>query len=387
MSIFKRGKVYWYHFYFNGQHVQESTKQGNPRIARNMESAHRTKLALGEVGIREREPAPTLSEFIEKRFEPWAKASFEKSSPKTWKDWYRNNLRILRAYAPLAGRKLDAITSEHVAGFAAHRQAQGKQVSTINSSLRVLRRVLNLAIEWGVISSAPKIKLLRGERHRERVVTPQEEQKYLAVAPEPLASIATVLLDSGLRPEECFRLRWESITWNNGKYGSFRVTHGKTPAARRELPMTRRVRAVLESRWGEVGEPDEGWVWTAPTASGHVEPSTIKKQHAKTFDVIAAEAAQNGGKAVRRFVLYSLRHTFLTRLGESGVDVWTLARVAGHSSITMSNRYVHPEQTKILDALSRLNKQKKAARNRLPAGRGVATISATVTSRNNAAKS
>ncbi len=35
---------------------------------------------------------------------------------------------------------------------------------------------------------------------------------------------------------------------------------------------------------------------------------------------------------MRPFVLYSLRHTFLTRLGESGCDVWTLARIAGHSS-------------------------------------------------------
>jgi hypothetical protein len=30
MSIFKRGSVYWYHFLFNGEHVQHSTKQGNP---------------------------------------------------------------------------------------------------------------------------------------------------------------------------------------------------------------------------------------------------------------------------------------------------------------------------------------------------------------------
>jgi integrase len=37
--------------------------------------------------------------------------------------------------------------------------------------------------------------------------------------------------------------------------------------------------------------------------------------------------------------LYSVRHTFLTRLGESGCDVWTLARIAGHSNISISRRY------------------------------------------------
>ena len=34
MSIFKRGTVYWYHFMFNGEHIQKSSKQDNPRIAR-----------------------------------------------------------------------------------------------------------------------------------------------------------------------------------------------------------------------------------------------------------------------------------------------------------------------------------------------------------------
>lgn len=51
MSIFKRGKIYWYHFLFNGEHIQKSTKQGNPHVARQMEAAHRTALAKGEVGI------------------------------------------------------------------------------------------------------------------------------------------------------------------------------------------------------------------------------------------------------------------------------------------------------------------------------------------------
>src|ERR1035441_9037149 len=55
---------------------------------------------------------------------------------------------------------------------------------------------------------------------------------------------------------------------------------------------------------------------------------------------------------VRSFEVYSIRHTFLTRLGESGCDVWTLARVAGHSNISISQRYVHPSEDAVLNALS-----------------------------------
>ena len=343
MAIFKRGRVYWYHFIFNTQHVQESTKQGNPRTARQMEAAHRTALAKGEVGFREKKPVPTLAEFCKQRIEPWAKATFEQSSPKTWL-WYRTGLRSLYIYEPLASVKLDEINGEHVADFAAHRQGKGLQVSSINSSLQVLRRSLRLAVEWGVMPDAPKIKMLRGARRRERVINPAEEARYLAAAPEPLASIAAVLVDTGLRPEECFRLTWEYVNFTNGRYGSLLVTHGKTAAARRVLPMTPRVRVILESRWQTAGKPQEGWVWFAPTRSGHVEPSTTKKQHRRTLKE----------SKVRPFVLYSLRHTFLTRLGESGCDAWTLARIAGHSSISMSSRYVHPSDDAVLTAIGRL---------------------------------
>ena len=60
MSIFKRSKVYWYRFVFNGQHIQKSTKQGNPRTARQMEAAFKTALAKGEVGITERKKIPAF---------------------------------------------------------------------------------------------------------------------------------------------------------------------------------------------------------------------------------------------------------------------------------------------------------------------------------------
>ncbi|MBL8178764.1 MAG: tyrosine-type recombinase/integrase [Bryobacterales bacterium] len=39
------------------------------------------------------------------------------------------------------------------------------------------------------------------------------------------------------------------------------------------------------------------------------------------------------------FVLHSLRHTMLTRLGQAGVDAFTIMKIAGHSSITISQRY------------------------------------------------
>ena len=43
-------------------------------------------------------------------------------------------------------------------------------------------------------------------------------------------------------------------------------------------------------------------------------------------------------------VLHSTRHTFCTRLGKAGADAFTIQKLAGHSSITISQRYVHADK-------------------------------------------
>jgi integrase len=95
--------------------------------------------------------------------------------------------------------------------------------------------------------------------------------------------------------------------------------------------MSPRVSRMLAQRSLSAGRPAAGWVFEADTRSGHAEPSTFRKQHLRALRE----------SKVRPFVLYTFRHTFLTRLGESGCDPWTLARITGHATIGISARYVH----------------------------------------------
>jgi len=68
MAVYKRGKTYYYEFQFNGARIQQSAQTGNKEAARQIEAAHRTRLAKGEAGIEESKPMPTLKEFAP-RFE------------------------------------------------------------------------------------------------------------------------------------------------------------------------------------------------------------------------------------------------------------------------------------------------------------------------------
>jgi len=371
VSIYKRSDngIYWFKYMANGRLVRVSTHQTSDKTARKMEATHRARTAKehdDEQAARERlncsdvarcasceklfdahtmvsdgsnqvfcsngciikwrrehTAIPTVGEFIRDRFEPWARTKFQKEATRTWDSWYEPGIKTILSYSPLCDRLLMEVTSEHVAEFAAHIRTEGLAgrplaAASANARLRVLRRSFRLAVEWGALDKAPKVKLESGERHRERVLSPEEEAKYLAAGCPLLADVATVLVDSGMRPEECFRMRWESETWVNGRHGTIFLAHGKTKAARRVLPMTPRVRAILEARWEQAGKPEEGWVWPAETKSGHVEGFTFKKQHRKALNSCG----------VRPFVIYSFRHTFATRIAPR-VDAWTLCKIMG----------------------------------------------------------
>ena len=56
----------------------------------------------------------------------------------------------------------------------------------------------------------------------------------------------------------------------------------------------------------------------------------------------------------------------LTRLGGAGVDVFTIKRVAGHSSVTVSEKYVHPSPEFIGLAFERLEDVNRQARDLIP---------------------
>ena len=91
--------VYWYKFMWQGKLVRESTKQGNDKVARQMEAAHRTSLAKGEVGIRDKKPVPIMRLFCEQRVEPWA--TFRQAAPKTWL-WYCFGINAVKNSTTLA---------------------------------------------------------------------------------------------------------------------------------------------------------------------------------------------------------------------------------------------------------------------------------------------
>lgn len=147
MGVYKRGHVWWYRFTWKGKAIRESTKQTNKRVAGQIEAAHKTSLAKGEVGIRDRKPTQTLQRFA------FVSSTFATCS-KT-KAYYQYGVKSLLGYNKLADERLDTIASETIAGFVAKRKQDELQIASINRELQVLRRMFHLAQEWGKLEKVP----------------------------------------------------------------------------------------------------------------------------------------------------------------------------------------------------------------------------------------
>jgi integrase len=313
-----------------------------------MESAHRTALANGLVGIREKKLAPALAAFLDKDFVPFVETKHAEK-PGTV-EYYCDGAKMIKK-CDWSALPLDQISDQHAQQLAA--KFGSLSASRINCGLRTLRRSLNLAYEWGKLDRPAKITLAKGEKQRDRVLTDSDWLRYIAQCPQPWRDAAIIIRGTGMRPGEVFGLRWENIHLN-GSGGLIQVTEGKTKAARRMLPMVAAVYAALKARHMDAGQPENGWLFPSASQEGHFNKETAKGQHALAIARVNLEAKKKKEPQLQPFVPYILRHTALTQLAQAGCDAFTLARIAGHSSITITQRYIHPQADAIERAFAPL---------------------------------
>jgi len=364
MAIYKRGETYWYEFQFNGERIQESAQTANKDAARQIEAAHRVRLAKGEAGIEEKPPAKTFKD---------SAPDFLKAIETQCKDkpttiaFYKERMRRLLDFPALVKCRLDKIDEELIENLKNNRTRRVSRlgrplsVASNNRELATLRRLLRLAQEWKLIDRVPRIRLFRGEPNRELVLSYAQEELYLHMAPQPLQDVAMLILDTGARPGEASALEWRHVRLTpapGAKFGFIQVVGGKSVKAKRNLSLTARVAETLKTRQKAAG--GALFVFPDKAGTGGFPVSSLDHQHDEVCSMLTA-----GGLAgfAAEFVIHSLRHTMLTRLGESGADAFTIMRIAGHSSVTVSQRYVHssPESLeKAFERLDTLNRSKRA---------------------------
>ena len=274
--------------------------------------------------------------------------------------FYAEQVKRLLEYEPLADARLDEIDEALVEGYVQHRSSsfvrrrtkeevkvltdRRVSASTVNRALATLRRLMRLAQEWRVSDRVPRIRMVTGERGREYVLSYADEKVYLEFAPQPLKDVATLVLDTGLRIGEALALEWRDVhlTTDGSQWGYVQVREGKSRNARRAVPLTKRAHEMLTKR-----RAASRLLFVFGDEDGNVP-------RVSSFDHLHAKA-RKACKLSPEFVLHSLRHTYLTRLAIAGVEAFTIMKLAGHSSVTVSQRYVHPTPQAMEDAVTKLD--------------------------------
>lgn len=336
---------YWYRFKRNGVQIRVNTKQGNKRAAEELEAAHRTRLAKGEAGLRDGRDVPTLKKF-EKQFV--AAIETRSAAKPLTVSFYKSKFKSLLAFAPLANSRIDRIEEALIEKYVQHRRAAVGPAST-NRELATLRRALRLAQEWKVINRVPRIRMLPGERVREFVLIRASEPAYLDACPSPLKEIATLMLDTGLRPGEALALEWTDARLRERDNRNYlQIRSGKSKNAKRAIPLTPRATELLREMSGSAVDRFVFSSVGRPYSGPHID-----HLHQEVRDRLRREHPREGWDG--DFVPHSLRHTFGTRLGEAGADAFTIMKLMGHSTVTVSQRYVHPSTDALERAIDKLS--------------------------------
>ena len=371
MSISKRGGVYWFEFVYSGRRYRKSTGVGNQRVAGEIERAYRTALAKGEVGITEQRKIPTFKAAMAD-FLNWSKQEHQ-MAPSTAERYRYSSFALLSFFGD---KSLDKIRPEEVERYKTSRSAEYKTVrgknkkriptkqrlrpATVNRELACLRAMFNHAIKGDVPLRNPisktAAKVFREDNEQTRVLTYDEQGKYLSKATPMLRDVATLMLETGMRPEEVYRIQPANVYLAENYLFN---PYGKTKAAKRRIKLTETAKGILTLRMNAAAEraakDQDSGAFLFPCETDATRPLPgIQSAHARALRE----------SEVARFRPYDCRHTWATRAVEAGIDLVTLAAMLGHSKINMVLRYAHPtqeHQTKAMDKLEQYVSEQRMA--------------------------
>jgi len=237
--------------------------------------------------------------------------------------------------------RLDAVSVASVERFKVTRSS-GVSSATVNRDLAALRLILNLAIRKECLAKNPvkEVSFLDEGPGQMRIVSHQEQQSYMAAASPLLRDVATLIVETGMRPEEVFTIRKENV---HLKLRYLFVPSGKTHFARRNVPLTDATIDILKWRLVDTEGP-----FVFPRKGDHDKPlTTVRKPHHKALRAARIDPP---------FRLYDFRHTFGSRTAMAGVDLPTLRELMGHSDISTTMRYVHPTPEHKQEAVRKLER-------------------------------
>jgi integrase len=270
---------------------------------------------------------------------------------------------------------------------------RGLKPNTINNHTSFLRRVFNLGIRDELVFHNPlgngRVMPLKGVGRRERIISSDEELALLGVL-APRDRVAFIIcLYTGLRRGEVMKMRREdvdlvnriaylpdtkagrpqsiplsglvldAITWLMDSHSAPYLfpseksrkssTYGKYAAIRQE-----KAAGLSRKEISEKLGVSETTIHRALSQPADRESGGAELGHATGEQLLVRLKKAAASLGLRDILVHTLRHTFVTRVVGQGTDIGTARDLARHSTITMTQEYVHRQGQAKRDAVEQL---------------------------------
>jgi integrase len=262
-----------------------------------------------------------------------------KSTAKTYTTYFYWIDRIL---VPYFGRfKLHQITPQHIENFIVESRQRGVSPLTVNGYLRVLSAMLNKAIELGYKARnvLAGVKRLKAPEKEARFLTYEDAAKLLkAVRYTRLWVVVTLGLLAGVRKGELLNLKWRDIDFEsrflkivNRPDEGFQTKNYRN----RSVGLHADLKKVL--------------LWWRKTSTARVRMHksdksdyvvTYKGERVASVERSLRSAYKKAGLSTER-PFHTLRHSFGAYLAMSGVSLYEIAKLMGHTFEQVTQLYAH----------------------------------------------
>ena len=329
-ALFKRkgGNIWHVDYYMHGKRYKRSTRTSDRELAELALKDIEVKIARDELDFNRGKAKTFLSEFTG-RYLRFSKATKEYNT-------YCIEERVLRRLKESLGDIwLSRITAEQIEAYKIERLQYIKPIS-VNLELRHLKAAFEKAIKWGYIKSNPfkEVDFLKvKDSNFPKFFNRAEVNLLLQAIPDgTFKNLIIFYLYTGCRRNEALNLTWDDIDLNTNRVTFLKTKSGKS----RMVPFNGKLYHVLKSmkRNGEKPFP--------------FRPHFVTHEFKKFL-----RASEVSKREVLH--LHSLRHTYASHLVMAGVDLCTVGKLLGHSSVKVTEKYAHLAPDHLQAVVERLN--------------------------------
>lgn len=334
-GIKKRGPSWFLDFEHQGTHYRRKLGRHISRtLAVQLSLKYRAEILSGNVGYGLKAKDCSFDTARE-RFEEWAVKEKRPNTVRSYRECLR---RLADSFSGTMLSQISPITVEK------HKHRRKASPIRANREVATLKKLFNYCRAQHLFDGTnpvASVEFFKEPRTRERVLSPEEEERLLAKCKEPLRTMVILGVYCGVRMRsELLTLRWENLDHNTLTVAAAFSKNGRM----RVVPLNSTVRDALD-RHPRSGE----WVFTKADGTPYQSVHTAFRN-----------ACRRAG--LEGVTPHTCRHTFASRLIASGADPIQVTKLAGWSSISMLDRYGHANPSGLAEAVERLVNSSTASR-------------------------